>query len=412
MLEFGQRLDKFITRLTKLEKIMYIRRAIEQDIIKGAKYFPVIAILGPRQSGKSTLAKDLFSSHTYVSLEDYDARESAKADPRTFLAALKGQSGIIIDEFQHVPELLSYIQTFVDEKKVPGFFVLTGSQNFLMNEAITQSLAGRVSIHTLLPLSIDELKANALLPEEMEQMLFKGGYPALYSEHIPPTLLYKNYVQTYVERDVRQLAQVGNLSTFETFIRMCAARTGQLLNISALGNDCNINDATVKRWLSILEASYIIFLLRPYHNHFGKRLVKTPKLFFYDTGIATFLLNIKEHELATHPMRGHLFESLILSDLYKAFYNRGTSPSLYFWRDKVGHEIDCIIDQGNKRIPIEIKSGRTVNIHFFKELEYWNELSQNTKDGYIIYAGQEKQASFHPNVVSWQSLGTIIDTLF
>ncbi len=384
-----------------------IKRDISQDILEGAAQFPVVAVLGPRQSGKTTLSQMLFKNHTYLSLEDPDLRAAARQDPRTFLVANYNEYGVIIDEFQYVPELLSYIQTMADKEKINGFFILTGSQNFLMNNAISQSLAGRVSIHTLLPLSVHELKESNLLPHEIEAMLYKGCYPAIYSKKIDPTRLYKNYMQTYVERDVRQLTQVGDLATFQTFITLCATRIGQLLNITSLGNECGISDHTVKRWLSILEASYIIFLLHPYHKSFGKRLVKRPKLFFYDPGLASYLLRIKEEDLALHPYRGNLFETFVISDIIKWKYNHGEIPKIYFWQDKTGHEIDCIIERGQIITPVEIKASRTISQRFFTNFEYWNDIVEGKMPNFIIYAGSSKQARGTTSLLSWQSIDTI-----
>lgn len=387
-----------------------IKRQSAHDISESARYFPVLAIVGPRQSGKTTIAQMIFKNHIYLSLEDLDVRAAAAKDPRTFLIANHNKHGIIIDEFQYVPELLSYIQTIVDKEQQPGYFILTGSQNFLINQAITQSLAGRVSIHTLLPFSIHELAANKLLPSEIETMLYKGCYPAIYSKNIEPTRLYKNYFQTYVERDVRQLAQIGDLSTFQIFITLCANRIGQLLNLTALGNECGISDNTVKRWLSILEASYIIFLLRPHHTNFGKRLVKMPKLYFYDPGLACYLLKIKQEEMSYHPNKGNLFEGLIIADILKHYYNNGKIPDIYFWRDKTGHEIDCIIQKGSKLIPIEIKSARTTNERFFEGIEYWHKIApQQSSESFIVYAGASKQVRIYKNLISWQSVDKIFE---
>jgi len=401
------------TYLLKRTKNMILKREITQDIIAGSKEFPVIAILGPRQSGKTTLAQTIFSSHIYLTLEDPDIRIAAQEDPRTFLLTNRNEHGIIIDEFQHVPQLLSYIQTIVDQEKKAGTFILTGSQNFLMNQSISQSLAGRVSIHTLLPISIAEFQENNIEMPEIETILYQGCYPAIVAKKSSTERLYKNYMQTYLERDVRQLTHVGDLGLFQTFITLCAARIGQLVNFTSLGNDCGISDATVKRWLTILEASYIIFQLRPYHDKLGKRLIKSPKLYFYDTGLASFLLKIKDPiELATHPNRGNLFESFIISDIIKWFYNHGKLPSVYFWQNQTGHEVDCIIDQGLRKIPIEIKAGRTVKSNFFQGLEYWNQLTDNeSHNGYVIYGGSSKQIRGYANLISWQSMQQLYDTI-
>lgn len=385
-----------------------IKREITQDILEGARYFPVVGILGPRQSGKTTLARELFPNHTYLSLEDLDLRTTAKNDPRTFLLTNRNPHGIIFDEFQYVPELLSYIQTTVDQDQTSGYFILTGSQNFLMNASITQSLAGRISLHTLLPLSILELKKSNNLPTEIEQMLYQGCYPAIYSKDIPPEKLYKNYLQTYIERDVRQLTNIGDLSTFTTFITLCAARVGQLINLTTLSNDANISDATVNRWLSILEASYIIFRLRPYHANLGKRIVKTAKLYFYDPGLVCFLLQINQETIANHPYKGNIFESFIIADILKHYYNSGKIAQIYFWRDKTEHEVDCIIEQGQKLTPLEIKSSRTFNTRFLDGLNYWAKLAgEKSTDGRVIFSGSSEQVRAHNALVSWQSIDEI-----
>ncbi len=391
---------------------MFLKRDALGEVLRGARYFPVVAILGPRQSGKTTLARMAFPEHAYVTLEDGDVRASAIADPRTFLEALPSKQGLIIDEFQRVPDLLSYIQTKVDNEKKKGYFILTGSQNFLMNEAISQSLAGRISIHTLLPLSIHELAENKVLPDSIETILFQGCYPSIYSEDTPPDLMYRNYIQTYLERDVHQLAHVGDLDTFRLFIQMCAARVGQLVNLSALSNECNISDTTVRRWLSILQASYLIFFLHPYRNSYGKRLVKAPKLYFYEPGLVSFLLKIKQEEMAVHPNKGNIFESFIIADILKWYHNHGRRPMLSFWNDKAGHEIDCIIEEGLQLIPLEIKSGRTAHERFFEGLEYWKTLPTKTQEqGFVIYGGSASQPKGSPQLLSWQSIDTLYKKL-
>ncbi len=387
---------------------MIIRRAMTADILKMAKFFPVVAILGPRQAGKTTLAREIFGTYRYVNLENIDLRTFASVDPRGFLAEYLNDHGLIIDEFQHVPELLSYIQAYVDEKKRPGQFILTGSQNFLMNQAITQSLAGRISIHTLLPLSIEELSAAQLLPQAIEEFMYKGSYPPLYTTEVPADRWYRGYIHTYLERDVRQLRQVENLDLFQTFIQLCAGRIGQLLNLTSLANDCGISDNTARQWLSLLEASYIVFLLRPHYRSFSKRVTKSPKLFFYDTGLVCSLLKITPEILPMHPFKGNLFESLIISDLAKRYYNQGKDPGLYFWRDHTGHEIDCIIDKGQTLIPIEIKAAKTISPSFFDGLRFWNELAQaDPENSMVIYAGDEDQKWSQGRVISWKSLSTV-----
>ena len=377
--------------------------------------FPVVAILGPRQSGKTTLAKYFFKNYKYFSLEDPNTRLLVQNDPRGFLKANENAHGIIIDEFQHVPNILSYIQLESDEKNRPGYFVLTGSQNYLMNQAITQSLAGRVGILTLLPLSINEMAQNNLLENKsVDDLMFFGGYPRVYSESILPLDYFPSYLQSYVERDVRQLVNVENLNLFQKFMSLCAGRIGQLLNIESLGNDCGISFNTARSWLSILEASYTIFLLQPHFKNFSKRLTKSPKLYFHDTGLACSLLRILSPEvLATHPLRGNIFESLIIADMYKQFCNKGMRSPLYFWRDLNGrHEIDCIIDRGLNLVPVEIKSGLTISSDFFKGLEYWNDLAQNNpNNSFVIYGGNEKETRKQGIIIGWKAAGNFIDQM-
>lgn len=389
---------------------MLIRRDLAQQVDLAASEFPVIAILGPWHSGKTTLAQLAFPHHRYISLEDYDVRALAQADPRKFLLEYPTEHGIILDEIQHVPELLSYMQTIVDREKKNGYFIVTGSQNFLVNEAITQTLAGRMAVLTLLPLSIHELETASLLPEKIETLVYKGSYPKAHAETVSIERLYTNYIQLYVERDVRQIKNVADLNTFQKFMRLCAGRIGQVLNLSSLGNDCGINHATAKAWISLLEASYIVFLVHPYYKNFGKRLIKAPKLYFVDTGIACTLLKIRSpEELSDHYLRGGLIESFILADFLKQQHNLEQQPNLYFWRDQSGHEIDCIIDTAHYPVPVEIKSGKTVATDFFKELIFW----QNTTDiptspQYIIYGGIEDQKWPQAQVLSWKSAGKLM----
>lgn len=388
---------------------MILKRDITQTIKRFTK-FPVVGLFGPRQSGKTTLMRTLFDTYTYLNFENPEILEYAQSDPRGFLKTHENPFGIILDEFQHFPELLSYIQLEVDEKKRPGYFVLTGSQNFLMNQAITQSLAGRIGILTLLPLSINEFIDNNLIVSLSNEMIFKGGYPRLYSDSFTPDELYPSYIQTYIERDVRLLTNVENLSTFQKFMRLCAGRVGQLLNIADIATNCGITQKTAHNWISILEASYIVFLLQPYHENFNKRVTKTPKIYFYDTGVACSLLGMKQvTDIELSPFRGHLFENFIIADLFKQYYNQGTTAPLYFWRDKNGLiEIDCLVAQANRLTPIEIKSGQTVVADFFSSLNKWNTLANtNPENGYIIYAGQDVQKRSKGTVIGWQQAGNI-----
>ncbi|HNA63044.1 MAG TPA: ATP-binding protein, partial [Rhabdochlamydiaceae bacterium] len=297
---------------------MFIKRKIADRVIKVSQQFSVVGILGPRQSGKTTLAKVLFPTYKYLNLEELDTRRFAGEDPRRFLKSLEHEQGVILDEIQRVPELLSYIQVHVDEWQKKGFFILTGSENILLNHHINQTLAGRIALITLLPLSIEELKDASLLTQELDEVLFQGFYPSLYAKKIDSREWIQSYIQTYVERDVRQLKEIMDLTIFQKFLRLCAGRVGQLLDLTSIGNDCGISAHTVRSWLSVLEATYVIFLLQPHHKNFNKRIIKTPKLYFYDTSIACHLLSIQSpKELQTHYLRGHLFESMILADLFK-----------------------------------------------------------------------------------------------
>jgi predicted AAA+ superfamily ATPase len=389
--------------------VFMIQRDLEPKLRQLAQQFPVVAILGPRQSGKTTLAQATFSQYKYVSLEDFDTYNLANSDPRTFLGLYAQEEGVILDEIQNTPELLSYIQTEVDRSKKHGFFVITGSQNFLLNEAISQSLAGRVAILTLLPLALSELKRANIVPENNNDMIFQGCYPRLYAHGIAPVDWYPNYIRTYLERDVRQIKNVSNLSTFQLFMQLCAGRIGQLLNVSSLANDCGISVSTAESWISILEQSYIIFRLQPHFKNFSKRLVKTPKLYFYDTGIACFLLELESaKQVATHYLRGGLFESYVIAELMKLRFNRGRIPHLYFWRDKVGHEVDCIIGHGGNLFPVEIKAGQTITQDYFEELHYWSELAGDEAGrSYCIYTGSESQNRTLVSVLKWQDLAQI-----
>lgn len=392
---------------------MFFTRDFIKIIPQYAK-FPVVAILGPRQSGKTTLSKHVFSKHQFVNLENPQLRAFAKDDPKGFLHEHENEHGIIIDEFQYIPELLSYIQVEVDLKHRPGYFVLTGSQNFLMNKAITQSLAGRVAIATLLPLSLHELKENNLA-HDINDIIFNGCYPRIYHDQVAPTIAYPSYINTYVERDVHQLLNVGDILVFQKFMQLCAARTGQLLNISEIANAAGIDQRTAKNWLSVLAASYIIFFLQPYFNNFNKRLTKTPKLYFYDTGLACSLLRMQSaQDLILNLYRGHLFETLIISDLYKQYYNLGISPSLYFWRDTNGRvEVDCLVAQANKLFPIEIKSGETISQNFFTQLLEWNKITETApENNTIIYGGTLNQPRSKGAITSWQDATEFVAKLY
>lgn len=381
---------------------MYKRR-MQETLLYAHTKFPVITLTGPRQSGKTTLVKETFPEKKYISLEDLDNREFAFTDPRGFLQ-IYGE-GSIIDEVQHAPNLFSYIQSYVDTHKRMGSFILTGSQHFLLLEKITQSLAGRTCVLQLLPLSLQELHPSPMASPF--EVISKGFYPGLYEYDISPSFFYKSYLNTYVERDVRMLKNIKDLSTFKTFLYLCAGRIGQLLNMSSLGNDCGIDQETVKSWLSILEASYILFLLRPHHTNFNKRLIKQPKLYFYDTGLASYLLGIETAEdLMKHFARGPLFENYVALELIKKRYNNGKESNLFFWRDYTGHEVDFLIDCYTHLFPIEVKSAQTIVSSFFDGLIYWQKQAPEKK-GCIIYAGTQEQSRSQISILPWNKVDSL-----
>lgn len=355
---------------------------------KLAGMFKAIAVIGPRQSGKTTLVKYVLKDKPYVSLENPNQRKFAQDDPQGFLA--KYPNGAILDEIQRVPELFSYLQEILDNSKQKGMFILTGSNNFLLQENITQTLAGRIAYINLLPFSTTELFKNKVI-KDIDQLLVTGLYPPVYDQKLDPAIWYENYIKTYIERDVRQLKNITNLILFEKFVKILAGRNGQLFNAQSIGVEVGIDYKTVQSWIGILESSFIIYLLKPHHKNFSKTLIKRPKLYFYDTGIVCSLLGIrtKEH-LLQHPLRGSIFESFIITELLKERYNNGKPNNLYYWRDKTGHEIDIIIDEVTQLIPVEIKSGMTIHPDYFKHLNYWLKLS-GEKKGYVLYQGNDIQ---------------------
>jgi len=383
-----------------------IQRELSTKLLEISNYYQIITVTGPRQSGKTTLIKDVFKDLPYVLLETPDIKQRAKEDPKNFLSNYP--KGAIFDETQNVPELFSYLQGIVDENSAIKF-VLSGSQNFLLLEKVNQTLAGRTGILKLLPFSIDELKDSNHWNENPLEFVFKGMYPRIYDRGIPPELFYSDYIQTYVERDVRSIKNIGNLSNFSRFLSLCAGRIGQLLNIDSLASDVGIATNTAKEWLSILEASYIIYTLKPHHKNFNKRLVKRPKLYFYDTGLACNLLQINSvNELDMHFAKGNLFENFILTELLKKRFNNAKTSNLYFWRDHHGKEIDCILEKANSLIPIEIKSSKTYQKEHFKHMNYWNKLSDNSKENsYLVYAGADTDHLAYGNLMSWKHLNQI-----
>lgn len=390
---------------------MHIKRKLADKVRDLSKFFPVIAIMGPRQSGKTTLAREVFPNYKYISLEEPRNREIATSDSAAFLDAYKNSPGLILDEIQEVPALLSYMQTYVDLNNKPGFFIISGSHNFLLNEKISQTLAGRVAICTLLPLSVQEIMSTKK-ELELNQILFNGSYPRLYSSGAAPTDLYPSYIRTYVERDVRQITNIADLLQFQRFMGLCAGRIGQILNITSLANDCGISVLTAKSWLSILAASYIIFLLQPHYKNFSKRLIKSPKLYFYDTGLACSILGIEsEAQLFNHYLRGNLFESFIVSELSKQRYNEGKEPRLFFWRDKTGHEVDCVIERAQELVPVEIKVSTSISQDMFGGLNFWNDLAkseQEARSSVLVYGGTDNYKIGFTQIIGWQSLDKIL----
>lgn len=384
-----------------------IDRNIEEKIIQVSSGIPVIIITGPRQSGKTTLTRKIFPSYRYVNLEFPDERDFAVSDPRSLLKDI--EKGIIIDEIQRVPQLLFYIQGITDEKKINGKVILTGSQNLNLLQSVSQSLAGRSIIFTLLPFSINELFKPGLLLDAPEHVVFNGFYPRIYDQNLKPTDLLPSYIQTYIERDVRQLINIKDFDKFRLFLRLCAGRIGQLINYQSLSIEVGVDAKTVKNWISILELSYIIFLIPPYFRNFGKRLVKTPKLYFYDTGLICSLLGITDYEqIFTHYLKGSLFENMIIADIKKNLFNMGLYHELYFWRDNTGNEIDCVYEAGNKIKIIEIKSTHTFEKRLIKNLNWFKEISSELKtQSYLVLGGDYENMINDIVITGWKNTGSI-----
>lgn len=398
-----------------------IQRHLAPVLKKAARDYPVVTVTGPRQSGKTTLVRAVFPKHRYVSLEDPDQRRHALEDPRGFLDQFK--RGGILDEVQRAPELFSYIQGIVDDQDRAGQFILSGSQNFLLLNRVTQSLAGRCAILKLLPLSWSELQArrasnlidlvkpsrtiqSTASSRSLFQVLQQGGYPRIHDRDLQAGDWLANYYQSYLERDVRDLLNIGDIETFGRFVRLCAGRSGQLLNASSLAVDAGITHTTARRWLSLLEASYIIFLLRPHHRNYNKRLIKSPKLYFHDTGLLCYLLQIRSPEaLETHAGRGAVFETWVVSEALKNCLNRGIEPFIYFWRDLGGHEIDMLLEDGESLIPVEIKSGQTIATDFFSEIEFWKNLTGQHKAAGLVFGGSTTHVRQGVSVISWNDWG-------
>jgi predicted AAA+ superfamily ATPase len=378
-----------------------IPRTARPTLLKLKDYYPVVAVTGPRQAGKTTLARVVFPDKPYANLEEPDTREFAAADPRGFLA--RYPEGAVLDEVQRVPALLSYLQARVDADKRLGRWVLTGSQQLGLMGSISQSLAGRVGYLHLLPFSLGEI-ASAREPESMEATLWAGGYPPIHDRGIPPPVWLRDYVQTYLERDVRSLVNVRDLGAFQRFLRMCAMRTGQVLNLSALAADCGITHVTARGWLTVLEASYVAFTLPSWHRNLGKRLVKAPRLHFYDTGLAAFLAGVGDaHALGLSSLRGPLFESWVVSEVMKHRFNRLDDLACSYFRDSNGNEVDLVLESGGRVVAVEIKSGATLAGDWFKGLRRFGEFAGKVQP-VLVFGGEGRFEREGVSVVGWRSL--------
>ncbi len=381
-----------------------IIRVAQNKLSELSTEFPIVAVTGPRQSGKTTLVKSFFPVYKYYNLEELDIREEVRLDPRGFLS--KQNAGFIVDEVQNVPDFFSYLQSFADNQKRMGQIILTGSQNFLLLEKISQSLSGRVGILELMPLQLNEYNQFRENKLTINEILYSGLYPAIYDRNIQPYNWYSQYIRTFIERDVRQIKNITNLGVFQRFIKLCAGRIGQLLNTNSLANDLGVNLNTVRSWLDILESSYVIFRLNPHHKNFNKRVVKQKKLYFVDVGLAAHLLGIESpDQVDTHYLKGNLFENLIISEFFKERYNKGKPSNLFFWRDHIGNEVDLLIEQGNTLTPIEIKSSQTLHSSLMDGLKKYTKFSlQNAQSSHLIYGGNRSTTLDRYNAHSWQEL--------
>ncbi|NBB31243.1 ATP-binding protein [Cellulophaga sp. BC115SP] len=379
-----------------------IARTITNKVNELLGKYPIVSITGPRQSGKTTLTRMLRPDYQYVSLENPSDRLFAQQDPVGFLETY--QNGVILDEVQYVPELFSYLQIYTDARQRMGEYILTGSQNFLLMEKITQSLAGRVAIFNLLPFAIEELQSTQYLSADWESQLIQGFYPRKLVNDISSEDFYDSYLQTYIERDVRQVKNIMNLDLFQRFIRLLAGRIGQLFNQNSLGVELGLDNKTINAWMSVLETSFVAFRLNPYFENFSKRLVSTPKVYFYDTGLAAHLLGIRNtQELDLHFAKGNLFENLVITELMKKSLNQGKRPQFYFWRDSAQHEIDLLVQNGVQLEAIEIKSGKTIQKDFFKGLNYLKKINPTT-NSYVVYGGDQFQKRSDATVYGFNQL--------
>ncbi|MFY7928332.1 MAG: ATP-binding protein [Oligoflexus sp.] len=378
-------------------------RAIEALTLKTIERYRALTLIGPRQSGKTFLSRyRLFKDYHYISLENPDTRQRALTDPRGFIATLRG--GTILDEIQRTPDLLSYLQEILDDPQDDRKFILTGSNSLLMSSKIAQSLAGRTRILKILPLSFDEIPDHAR-PTSVDDLMFRGSYPRLYNEPLEASEWYGDYFQTYVEKDIRDLLQIENLVMFDRFVRVAASRVGQLVNFNSMAGEIGLSQPTMVRWMSVLEASFIIFTLAPHFKNFSKRLTKSPKIYFYDTGLLCWLLGIRSpHQLQNHPLRGSIFENLMISEALKRFSQVGRDPPLYFWRDQHGHEVDLVIDRSTFLECVEIKSSQTFHPEFVAQIKWLNNL-QNHNGGTVLYSGAESFTYQDIEIRRWDDWG-------
>ena len=386
---------------------MNIKRTIKKEIDKLCKKYPVIAVTGPRQSGKTTFLKEEFSDYRYVNLENPEIRNFAENDTKNFLKEY--DKFVIIDEVQRVPVLFSYLQAKVDEDKIMGQYIISGSQNFHLMQNISQSLAGRVALFKLFPLDFSEMKSESLLDENYAVNLQRGFYPAIFDRNIPSKTFYSNYIQTYVERDLSEIINVKDLKTFRNFVSLCASRVGQLLNLNSLANECGISQPTAKSWISVLESSYILFLLQPYHSNLNKRITKSPKLYFYDTGLLSFLLKINDPKnLLLHPQKGSLFENFVVAEFIKNNYHQNLLRDFWFWRDVQGHEVDMIWQDDFLLNLVEIKASETIMTDMFKGLTYYENLDkESVKTKTLIHTGNFTQERSLGKVETWWNIDEI-----
>lgn len=387
---------------------MIISRTLATSAKQAVKKMPILTVTGPRQSGKTTFIKDVFRDYVYVNLEEPETRYFASSDCKGFLE--KYSSKVIFDEAQNVPELFSYIQVISDQHKEKGQFILTGSNNFLLNEKLSQTLAGRTRVLTLLPFSMYELSGTSFQFFQFEKYITTGFYPRIYQDELKSSEWIADYIQTYLERDLRTQKSIGDISRFRQFLKLCAANIGQMVNFSRFGNELGISYHTAQSWISLLESSYILFMLPPYHQNFNKRIIKSPKLYFYDTGLASYLLGIKQaKDFDFHFAKGALFENLIIAEIRKRFTGRGELPELYYWRDSSGNEIDCMVADGDVLNIIEIKSGKTIHKEFFKGLEYFSKLNTGVSlSSFLIYGGGDVYKRGDITILGWSRLDEVL----